>query len=446
MLDDDRTRIRVELRASVGGAEADGAKGPGFAAFIRRAAWGRGPRRPRRLGVAVEALEARLALSLDPPVVVPGPAIPIGRQDDVATSSNNLGTAVVWVDHNAPPGEAEIWLRYYDPSGKPDNTGSHLVDSSTGWTDSEPAVAIYEHDGIKGAAVVWTQTNKFGQKNVVGKTLLNPFDPPIPIAASGKAEYHPSIAWLPGKGLLVAYTLDYSSTDKDVMAKTFNGGLDQLSSFPVAQSGTLNEQAPSVAATPDGRFAIAYQVGKQSSPPNYDIALSRYGANGKLIDVKTIANTTEEETAPSVSLDDGFNGIVAYQSAPFFSAVGGATYNNVYAKRVTQSGVVGNPIQVATSTLDETNPSVALDHAAGNGKFVVAYDTVDPTFLFSSPTVIVKEYSGANVLQTTYNVASPSNRPQLSIDSNGNYFVVYDTSASTPTDPGGGVRLRHGHL
>ena len=60
------------------------------------------------------------------------------------------------------------------------------------------------------------------------------------------------------------------------MAKTFDLGLDQLSMFPVVQKINLSEQAPCVASTPDGRFAIAYQVGKKSAPPNYDIWLARY--------------------------------------------------------------------------------------------------------------------------------------------------------------------------
>ena len=55
MPDDSRMRIRVEMRASVGGAGADGAMGPDFAALLRRAA--------RRLGVAVEAVEPRAAPS-----------------------------------------------------------------------------------------------------------------------------------------------------------------------------------------------------------------------------------------------------------------------------------------------------------------------------------------------------------------------------------------------
>jgi hypothetical protein len=406
----------------------------------------RGPQRGRTryLGRTyrpqVEAMEARLALSLGPPVIIP--TITVDNQDGVATSSNNLLTAVVWVDHNAAPNEGVIWLEYYDLSGKP-FSGPYLVDDSRGWADSEPVVAITQHNGICDATAVWTRTNQFGQKDIVGSS--NNAGPPRPIAVTGKAEYHPSIAVLPGNNLLVTYTLD-SGNNKDVMAAKFDLALDPLTTFKVAAGATLNEQAASVASAPDGRFAIAYQVGKQSAPPNYDIALARYAANGALIDVKTIANTADEETAPSVSLDDGFNALVAYQSQPFFQIVQGATYHNIYAKRVSVYGVIGGAIPIATSTLDETNPVVALVHKAGNGMFVVAYDTVDPRFVFSSPTVIVKEYGGNNTLQTTYNVASPSDRPGLSIDPFGDYFLVYHTSASIPADPGGGVRLRHGFL
>jgi hypothetical protein len=49
------------MRVSLGGAEAVGAKGLGLAALIRRVE--RGPRRPRRTGVSVEAIESRVALS-----------------------------------------------------------------------------------------------------------------------------------------------------------------------------------------------------------------------------------------------------------------------------------------------------------------------------------------------------------------------------------------------
>src|SRR3954470_15790264 len=101
----------------------------------------RGPRRGRTrhpgwtYRLQVEAMEARVALSLDPPVIIP--TITVHDQVDVATSSNNLLTAVAWVDHNAAPNEGVIWLEYYDLLGN-SFSGPYLVDDSSGWTDSEP--------------------------------------------------------------------------------------------------------------------------------------------------------------------------------------------------------------------------------------------------------------------------------------------------------------------
>src|SRR5262249_1541667 len=115
------------------------------------------------------------------------------------------------------------------------------------------------------------------------------------------------------------------------------------------------------------------------------------------------------ESAPSVSMDNAGNAVVAYQE--YITPDWG-----IYANRVSSAGVVGGRIQVQDhgGGVNELYPSVAL--APSGGLFVVAYDTPGG--------VQVTEMSAADTAMATLGPVTGSG-PAISIDGYGRYLVTY---------------------
>src|SRR5262249_3919739 len=121
----------------------------------------------------------------------------------------------------------------------------------------------------------------------------------------------------------------------------------------------------SVAMAPDGRFDIAYQY--QFSSSDDDIELNRYSSGwSTLLGHHAIAVSTDREQAPSVSMDNSANAVVAYQRLV------GSDWD-IKARRVSSLGSVGGELNIRSTLAQEYNPSVALNRT--DGSFVVAYDT-----------------------------------------------------------------------
>src|SRR5262249_7230283 len=128
------------------------------------------------------------------------------------------------------------------------------------------------------------------------------------------------------------------------------------------------DSRPSVAASPDGRFIVAYQRGYADTFTNRtaasDIVVNRYDASGNRLGIQYMGSSSGVNANPSVSMDNCGNPVVVYKSL-----VGNDF--DVKARRVSNSGGLGAEITISASFDDEATPAVALDPT--NDKFVVAY-------------------------------------------------------------------------
>ena len=132
------------------------------------------------------------------------------------------------------------------------------------------------------------------------------------------------------------------------------------------------ETHSSVAMAPDGRFDVAYQL--QFSSSDDDILLNRSRADGRRCrHDRGRHQHGEREQAPSISMDDFGNAVVAYQKFdPGFLGFGGDW--DIKARRVSAHRLLTAARSTSgTPRSDEVHPSVALRRGGGGG-FVVGYD------------------------------------------------------------------------
>jgi hypothetical protein len=180
---------------------------------------------------------------------------------------------------------------------------------------------------------------------------------------------------------------------------------------------------------PDGRFDVAYTYAWSGT--DNDVRLNRYAADGTLLGVNWVAASGINEQAPSVAMDNYGNAVVAYQK-------GNVGAWDIKAVRVSSTGTQGGEIDIASTSDDELQPSVALNRT--DGAFAVAY-----TVLTSSGGVYVDvaEVSPWDRVTDTYNCGAQRYSSSISIDGNGYYMVSY-TSFESSGD--WNIRGRFGYL
>jgi len=384
---------------------------------LRRPLPGRARDRKRR--PSLEALEGRELMSLG--AEFPAPINTTNRHapfDADNASLLNGSSVVVWT---APftLTDQDILAQRFNSAG--DKVGPEIVVSSSSLNESEPAVAM---DSQGDFVVSWTQTQLNGDTNVLARrfdSAGNPQGAIVPVGV-GTFHEHASDVAMDSLGLFtVAYVRDTNNNNPDVFAKVYNAFGDLLNVVSVATTGRA-ETSPSIAMTPDGRFDVTWE--DASSSANHDIKMNSYSWNGGLLGTYAISSSASNDFVPSVAVDNNFNAVVAWSRA-------GNGGSDVKARRVSEFGVMGPEIDIASSSALETAGSVAMNRSGGS--FVVAYDSS-----FSSTLQVkVAEVSASNAV-TTFDAGEQRFGGAVSINGFNNYMLTY-----TARD---GIRGRRGHL
>jgi hypothetical protein len=346
---------------------------------------------------------------------------------DNASSSNGI-SVVVWV-HVYSSTDHDIYGQLYDASGK--MMGSQFAIDASFADEREPAVAM---DGQGNFVVTWTRTTG-GNSNVMAARYSSQGIPSgviFAVADSIKPEHDPDVAMDSAGNFIVSYTLDYSATNQDILVNRYLANGTLARTISVART-TNNESRSSIAAAPDGRFDIAYQY--QYSSTDDDVYLRRYDASGSPLDPwpLLIATSGYVEQAPSVSMDNSGNAVVAY-----FKKVGTTSY--IKAARVSgNNGTVSGEISVAQATSPAylNSPSVALRRTGG--AFVVAYEFGS---VLGDPAVRVTEVSSSNTITATSSTRVVRFAPEISIGRFDAYLVTYTSRTSVDLNISG----RRGHI
>lgn len=369
-----------------------------------------------------ESLEDRMLLSLTGGEFLVNSTLSRVQHSAVSASSSNGRSVVVWVEEKSST-DADIKAQIYDAAGR--KVGKEIQVTNTKERESEPTVAM---DSKGNFVVAWTYDFLPGDKDVraarfssTGARLGSEFR----VAYSYKSEYAPSIAMASNGDYVISYTYQFNSTDTDIYARQFKATGTLVRTIQVAVS-SRPEYDSQVAATPDGRFGVAYGMGN-------DIYLKRYTSVGGVRGTDKVAATTRTEISPTVSVDTSGDFVVAWQEMVGSNA-------NIMARRVSNYGQLGSVTSIATTSASETVPSVALDPTKDS--YVVAYQVGSG----STSQVKVSEVSASNKVTSTATVGSNLNTPSVSISATHRYFVTAQSYRRRLTDPDGGVFGRFGTL
>jgi hypothetical protein len=252
----------------------------------------------------------------------------------------------------------------------------------------------------------------------------------ITVAGGAGTQTSPDVAMSSFGEFTVAYVTTVGAT-KDIHARQYGSGGAFQREIAVTDFTSGNETNPSVAMSPDGRFAVAYQF-KSTSPSSTqkeDILLARYDAFGGLMSHTAIAFTTTSERNADVAMDGSGNAVVVYEKL-----VGNDF--DIKAVRVSNTGVAGSEFTISGTLAEEFVPKVAMSRTGGS--FVVAYDITTPS---GGPQDIGVDEINANNTNRAHFTATGLNRePALSIDASGNYLLTYTAG------PGGGDTDIHERL
>ena len=122
----------------------------------------------------------------------------------------------------------------------------------------------------------------------------------IAVAPGRENQYHPVVAMDARGNFVVAWTLEYSLTDTDVMAARFSANGAELGAgeFAVANSWK-KEYDPSVAMAADGHFVVTYTY--QFASDDTDVYAAMFRPDGTLTRHLFVAYSSQFEGQSSVA-------------------------------------------------------------------------------------------------------------------------------------------------
>ncbi len=355
-----------------------------------------------------------------------------GQFDTVTASSVNGSRVAVWV-HDVTATNQDLRAQRFDAAGN--KVGAELVLADEATPERAPSVAM---DNSGNFYVAYTRQTSSTNDDVLVRRFSasgTPASAPIQVAISPRREYDPSIACNRTGSIVVSFTRNFSPNDPDIAANVYSSTGVLQKALSIANSGSRKETNSYVArsvGTSNGNFSIAYMVNGK------DIFVKRFNSAGNFLDTHSLAVTSAVETNPSVAMDFAGNTVVAYQSRT-------SSQSDIFARKISRTGVLSVPFAIRTGTSDETDPTVAMDFS--DGDFVVAYQLKSPTL--TTRNLFVTEVASTGKVRRSLSLASgvttAVTRPAISISGTDQYFVGF-TLANVSSDPGFGVFGRRGIL
>jgi hypothetical protein len=273
------------------------------------------------LGLRMERLDANFNQSGAPFRVN---AQGVGEQEKPQVALlNNGGAVIVW--QGGRLGFQKIYARFLSATGTNFSTGDILVNTYTNNFQVYPAVATLTDGNV---VVVWASYGQDGAlQGIYGQRLT-----PTGAKLGGEFQINqytlnnqrtPSVAALAGGGFVVAWVseLQRGFSTVDIYARLFNNaGAAVGNEFPVNTVLTNICANPSVAASPDGGFAIAWSQRDVASGNSFsaqfttstvssrslnswDVYVRTYNANGSVASspVRMNSYTYGDQYAPRLS-------------------------------------------------------------------------------------------------------------------------------------------------
>jgi len=359
------------------------------------------------------------------------------RKDDPAIAVDAAGNfMVVWMDYRN--GDPDIYAQRYNSSGEAQGANFQVNNEDSRYLMTfEPAIAV---DAGGNFVVVWqhvwyypgacgSAANIYGQRyNSSGEAQGANFR--VNDGRSG-GQSHPAIAVNGGGNFVVVWKDEGDGRNPHgIYAQRYtSSGAKQGANFRVNDdSGFSYKFRPAIAVDSGGNFVVAWVDSRKGNYENCDIYAQRYSssgiAQGKNFQVNDISGSVDFMSGPSVSLDSGGNFVVAWVD----SRKGNYENCDIYAQRYDSSGIAqGNNFQVndISGSIDRlSSPSVSLD---SSGNFVVVWrDSRN-----GHSDIYAQRYSSSGAKQdANFRVNDDSGSsyqyyPAIAVDGGGNFVVVW---------------------
>lgn len=230
------------------------------------------------------------------------------------------------------------------------------------------------------------------------------------------------------------YVVSWESFEEDgsgfgVFAQRYNAdGTAAAAKFQVNTTSVGEQSAPSIAADATGNVLMVWQSqGQDNADGSFGVFGQWYDNDGNAIGSEFQINSTTQgdQKAPSVAIDGSGRAIVAWQS----DGQDGDKQGIYYTVLDTAGDTTGDEFLVNDATSgDQKKPSVA---AANNGKYVIAWEAVDPAGgSDASFDIFAKLYSSTDeTLAGEFRVNTDTLRDQVgaqvAMDADGDFAVVW---------------------
>ncbi|MBD1912033.1 MULTISPECIES: cadherin domain-containing protein [unclassified Leptolyngbya] len=207
--------------------------------------------------------------------------------------------------------------------------------------------------------------------------------------------------------------------------------------------GAIPSYTPrAIASDRSGNYVVAWTSNGQDGDAN-GIYVRLFDSAGNPLpdapgEIRVNTTTANDQRLASVAMDDNGDFVVVWRSFQDDNntAIAGPESYGIYAQRFSRTGVpLGTEIQVATTTFNEDQPSVAMD---ADGDFVITW-----TGGGSGNDIYAARFEATNGTQvgtnTILNTTTDGNQQLSSVAmaQNGNYVVVWTSSGQD--DSGDGV-------
>ncbi len=269
-------------------------------------------------------------------------------------------------------------------------------------------------------------------------------------AYTTSSQSDPAVAMADDGSFVVAWT-SYGSPGNDIFGESIqarrftSSGLPAGAQFQV-NSATFGTQYRSAAAIDaDGDFVVAWSSDFSFGSDNSggSVQAQRFDSTGTALgsEIQVNTYTTDRQSFSSVSAAPG-GGFVVTWASDGGSAGNDSHYASVQLQRYASDGsALGGELQVNTyTTANQFYPSVAV---AADGDFVVVWESLGSSGSdTSSCSVQAQRYAsdgstlGGELQVNAYTTSSQGN-PSVTVDSGGDFVVVWQGSGSAGSDTSG---------
>lgn len=338
---------------------------------------------------------------------------------------------VVWSGKG--PGDADgIYFQRFDASHVAQGVQTR-VNTTTTDAQNEPQVAM---DAAGNFVVVWTSNLQDGNGTGV---YARKFDN-TGAALSGEvlvntyiigAQDQPDIAMDADGDFVVVWQSDgQDGHSEGVYGQLYNSSMTKVGTeFQVSTITAYKQYRPAVAMDADGDFVVAWEDSKADAG-GPGIFVRRYDRTGTARDVLPVlanAISLKKQEFPDVAMDDAGNFVVVWTSQEQDTPTSRGIYGQLFSADGTKTG----PAEFLVNTFvtgEQTDASVAMD---ADGDFVVTWESQNqdnPGDFLTGVYAQQFDSDAAKVgteLQVNTTVTGTQQTPQVAVDADGDFVVVW---------------------